>query len=294
MRSMSVTRLLPAIALASLACSAPATHLVFTSVRAGNADLYMRAVDGGPVQPLLVSPERDEYPAAAPSSGRLVFVRGERGARDLWLLDADGATRRLTSAPGDEATPAWSPDETALYYTRTDGGRSQLMRLDFATGESVTISSPDDSDAYPSISPDGSTLVFHSYRDGSGRTALFLSDADGRNQRRLTEAVGRDYEAAFSPDGRTVAFSSNRAGRFQIHQVDVQTREVRRIAESDSDCWGPRFLPRGERLVYSCGAGAEATLYVVALDGSRPVRLEVSAYAASVARRRPGRGSTGG
>lgn len=62
------------------------------------------------------------------------------------------------------------------------------------------------------LSPDGSKLVFYSYREGSGR--IYLMDADGSNQKRIEypETNGNDIEPYWSPDGSKISFTSQDGG----------------------------------------------------------------------------------
>jgi Tol biopolymer transport system component len=86
--------------------------IVFTSERAGSADLYQVRPDGTSIDRLTDSPAYDDQAAFAPDGRRLVFVSTRGGGRaNLWTLDlATRKTRALTSGPGGDFRPSWSPD----------------------------------------------------------------------------------------------------------------------------------------------------------------------------------------
>ena len=234
------------------ACRHHVAQLAFTSTRDGNPDIYTTTLNWNDTNRVTTNTLPDEYPSIS-ARGTIVFVRGARGSRDLWLADKRGE-RQLTSDLGDEATPHWTPDGHAIYYTHTIGTRSQIMRIHPDGTNRQRISREEHSDAYPSLSPDGTTLVFHSYRDGGGRTALYLSDAEGGNQRRLTDASARDFEASFSLDSRSVVFSSNRAGgSFQIYRITLGTGALQQLTFTTGDCWSPKFLDTTS-IVFNCGS----------------------------------------
>ena len=65
------------------------------------------------------------------------------------------------------------------------------------------------------VSPDGGTIAFVSSREGD--IEIYLMDADGTNERRLTNGIGASMQPAFSPDSTLLAFVSDRSDTFQIY-----------------------------------------------------------------------------
>ena len=98
-------------------------------------------------------------------------------------------------------------------------------------GDSVTEQITGVRDSYPTLSPDGSTLLFHSNR--SGRQAIWASQADGNDPRILFDdpSIGVDPGTpAWSPDGRHIAFAMRPAG-----EADPNESEIYRIAPDGTD-----------------------------------------------------------
>jgi dipeptidyl aminopeptidase/acylaminoacyl peptidase len=86
---------------------------------------------------------------------------------DLWLVDLDppdgriAPLRRLTSGPGMESSPAWSPDgRRIVFVARRGGGAAQLQLLDVEGGEPVQITNLSSGASQPRFSPDGGAIAF--------------------------------------------------------------------------------------------------------------------------------------
>jgi hypothetical protein len=107
------------------------------------------------------------------------------------------------------------PESMDIFAADLDG--KNLVRLTDAPGY----------DAEGSYSPDGSKIVFTSFRDGDGE--IYIMDADGKNPRRITHAKGYDGGPFFSPDGKRIVYRSDRKGN-DLLQVYINNTEGRAVA----------------------------------------------------------------
>jgi dipeptidyl aminopeptidase/acylaminoacyl peptidase/CubicO group peptidase (beta-lactamase class C family) len=181
-------------------------------------------------------------PALSPDGRRVAYVlRTLDAARDrnvdrLWLVTTEGGTpRRLTSGPGDHA-PAWSPDGERLAFLRA--GQLAVLHVDGGEPEQVT-DLPLGAGA-PRWSPDGRRLAFTAPVDPTdGARGPMVSD-------------GLDYQA----DG---------AGMFgqvrdQLHVLDLDSRELRRLTDGQHSAGPPAWSPDGATLAFTRRAGADSDL----------------------------------
>jgi Tol biopolymer transport system component len=116
-------------------------------------------------------------------------------------------------------------------------------------------------------------LAFVSTRDGS--YAIFEMNADGSAQSRLTEAdtdptkpngLFFQVEPAWSPDGTRIAFSSARAGSFDIYVMRADGTGTRRLTSTKEDDGHPTWSPDGDAIAFSRGTPGD--IYVMNADGS--------------------------
>jgi TolB protein len=96
-------------------------------------------------------------------------------------------------------------------------------------------------DMYPNYSPDGKQIVFTSRRDSDYE--IYVINADGTGETRLTNSRGMDINARFSPDSRQIAFTSNRDGNYEVYVMNADGQNLRRITShperDDFPCWHP-------------------------------------------------------
>jgi Tol biopolymer transport system component len=90
-------------------------------------------------------------------------------------------------------------------------------------------------------------IVFQSDLDGDND--IYLLTGDGL--RRLTDDPASDEFPRWSPDGRTIAFSSNRAGLYQIFLMDADGTNLRQVTRGQADAIEEGWYPDGKRLAYT-------------------------------------------
>lgn len=121
----------------------------------------------------------------------------------------------------------------------------------------------------PNISPDGKNILFtRSWTDKINdrtRSNLWIVDVEGERIREITHGDWRDSSPVWSPDGKKIAFLSDRDGTTQIHVMWLDTREVAQLTHLERSPGGLRWSPGGKHLAF--------TLFVPDTKSVLPVKL---------------------
>ena len=231
-------------------------RLVYVSIIAGREQLFVMNADGGGQRQLTRDDAGHEDPAWSPDGSRIAFVRIQAGHKIVHLIDPDGGHVEPLTPPTQSAIhPSWSPDGRRLLYCTDDDLRppvkneSQIYAIDLVTHRIATLISGG-VNTFPNLSPDGRRLVFRRMI-GESNSEIFIADADGAHVRNLTNHPAFDGWPAWSPDGRRIAFASNRNSAYQIFVMDVDGGNVRLVANTEGRATAPHWSPDGGRISFT-------------------------------------------
>jgi len=180
-----------------------------------------------------------------------VSVSGEPPMQhfELIVADADGANPSVVlESRSPVMSPAWSPDGEWLAYVSFEGKRSSVYVQQVRTGERRLVSARAGINGAPAWSPDGRRLAL-TLGGSAGNPDIYILDLATQDLTRITNDPAIDTEAAWAADGRSIYFTSDRAGGPQIYQVGLAPGDrPRRITFSGSYNARPRLSPDGTQL----------------------------------------------
>ena len=119
--------------------------------------------------------------------------------------------------------------------------------------------------------PAGNRIAFVSDRDGNFE--IYMMNADGSNQTRLTNNPAEDGMPAWSPDGSCLAFNSDRDGNFEIYVMDADGSNQTRLTNDPGWDTMPAWSPDGSCLAFNSDRDGKSEIYVMDADGSNQRNL---------------------
>jgi Tol biopolymer transport system component len=250
---------------------------------------------GRPVVPLARSNDYNVSPSISPD-GKLVAFFSSRDlfGIDLFLADAQTGKviKKLASSSSDRHIDAisfinssgdWSPDGSKFAFIAYANGDNQIAVLDTRSADVERRISLGEVGAVSSLawSPDGNTLLIAGQEGGKGD--LWLLDLKSEQMTRLTDDRFADFQPTFSPDGRSIAWSTDRAstdfdimkwGRLQLATMDLATKTIRTLATFPRGrAINPQYAPDGQNIFFIADQDGIPDIYRLDLASGQTFRL---------------------
>jgi Tol biopolymer transport system component len=201
--------------------------------------------------------------------GKYLAFAAKRGARDdIVIVDVERnkQVKRIELKLSGVTTPAWSPDGQQLVFTGYDGGLSDLFVVDREGNRVRRLTQDKYADLHPVWSPDGRTIAFATDRGGEtdfttlaiGNMRIALYDLDTGSIQVLDQMErGKNVSPQWSPDGRSLAFVSDRNGVSNIFLYELGEKATYQLTDFYTGSQGITPLspvlswaPKADRLAF--------------------------------------------
>ena len=216
-------------------------RIVFTSMRDGNAEIYVMDADGGNQENLTNHPAHDGDPDWSPDGTKIAFESWRDGNGEIYVMDADGKNPiRFTDGPGVKTHPDWSPDGGKIAFS-VDDLEDYIAVMD-ADGRNREIL--DDRAMYPSWSPDGKQIAFV-------HGEIYVIGVGGQGRKKVTDDFLGGASPSFSPDGRRIASDPSHEGFHHIYVMGADGKNPMRLSHNQAQHSHPTWSPDGGAIAYA-------------------------------------------
>ena len=185
-------------------------------------------------------------------------------------------TRRLTFDNRDILSQSWTADNRSIVFSSSRRANLTLWRVPALGGRIDRVPAISENVLDPSFSEDGHRAVYsHAFLD-TNVWELELADprkAAGEAKRRIF-STQYDSSPQFSPDGRRIAFRSNRSGTWEIWVCDHEGKNALQLTHFEGTLAGtPRWSPDGRFIAFDSRPEGQPEIYLIASEGGEPQRL---------------------
>jgi Tol biopolymer transport system component len=238
--------------------------------RHGQDKIVLMNADGSGKRDLTSRTGYESNPVWSPDGLKIAF-RGENGIYTARIYAA-GALRLTTNR---DSQPAWSPDGSRLAFTSEVANRGQIYVMNADGSGQTNLSNSATYDSGAKWSPSGLQLLFIRRAEEFGSGDLMVMKSNGSSQAKVTNVPGV-MEAAWSPDGTKILFSSAQTGFAQIYTINADGTGLLRLTNSDGQDNSGEWSPDGKKIVFVSDRGhlgSGSNVYLMNSDGSNQSKL---------------------
>jgi Tol biopolymer transport system component len=224
----------------------------------GQADLFISSAPGRAPERITSTPEDERLPVWSRDGGEIAFLRATPPACNVIIRTLQTGHERLVMPCPHRHEPhyAWDTAGGRFVHALADASAaalgSRIATTSIATGERRVLTAPPPGapgDHSPVVSPDGRSVAFVRHASGSNAD-IFIVAIDGGDARRLTFDEADLEGIAWSDNGRSIVYSSDRAGGYTLWRVPVEGGTPQFVAGGASRLKHPVASRDGRRIAY--------------------------------------------
>ncbi len=248
------------------------SRVLFTAGGRNLKEVYLADLDGQNLSKLTSYRSITLSPSMSPSGKYLAYTSYKEGRPNLYITDFDKKNEIFVDrSEGMKIGMSWL-NKSTLVYSHTSGRTSTIYAFDVERRDKKVLVQRDGILTSPSVSPDGSRLIFVS--DMYGTPQIFSKGLPSGEIKRLTYYGNYNSAPAFSPKGDLIAFVAKIDGGFEVCTMTVDGANQRVLTNDGTVNDSPQFSPCGRYIIYSSMKGGVNKINVMLFNGENKRTLK--------------------
>ncbi|MDQ1406994.1 MAG: eukaryotic-like serine/threonine-protein kinase [Acidobacteriaceae bacterium] len=220
--------------------------------------------------------DRGWSPAFSPDGKRIAFLCERNNLFFVFVTRPDSTgVRQISDEDMGPQTLAWTADGKRVLLTNPR--TNQLLEIDMENGKQVPLIFTQDG-SQPAVARSGGRLGYTRSFENVDIWGTRLEAKGAEPQRMLVSSTRMQRGPDISPDGKRIAFESDRSGVQEVWVADIDGANAVQLTHFNNPLTGsPRWSPNGQLIAFDSRAGGQAGVYIVNPDGGTPKRFSPNA-----------------
>lgn len=241
------------------------SRIAYVAGGRGRKEIYITDIDGSNVKKLTNYGSLTLLPSVSPNGKYLAYTSYREGSPNLYVRSLETNKEVYADREGSmKFGTNWTGTSTLLYSVCA-GKMSMIYAADVEKKERRVLVRGEGIYTSPSMSPDGSKLLFVSDMHGSAQ--VFIKDMASGEVKRLTYQGNYNTAPSFSPKGDAIAYVAKFEGSFEVVIMNVDGSNQRVLTNGGIND-SPQFSPCGRYILYSSKRGARYAIHIMLYNGS--------------------------
>jgi Tol biopolymer transport system component len=210
-------------------------------------------------------------------------VNNPEGDFEIFTMNSEGTELvQLTQNAAFDFDPEWSPGGQKIAFESDRDLFSDIFVMNADGSAQANVTNNRAFDRSPTFGPDGDKIAFDSNLSAgvgnpTGDTEIFTVNLDGTNLRQLTNNTARDLHPDYAPDGRKLAFVSDRDFAPGVYTMNADGTKQRKTSRGSGVAFAsPGWSPDGARIAFTSDQEGGNDVYVMRANGAGQKRLTVN------------------